>query len=118
MLCVLKQEVFINFYNFGDYSMMTLSIARKYTPKQLTFLEIFMDKSVGNIVFFDKKKKKEMLLGLDTNHMSYVYSLLEPFIKNKDITRMKREEYMVNPALICQGNVRGRNRLIKMYEEL
>lgn len=60
----------MNFYKTGDYSMVTLSRAKRYTPKQLCFLELFMHMSVGNIVFFDGKKKKEMLIGLETNHMS------------------------------------------------
>ncbi len=108
----------MNFYQIGDYSIMTLNKAKKYTPKQLSFLEVFMHMSVGNVVVFDRKLKQDLLFALDTSHISYVYSLLEVFTKNKDIYRIKKEHYMVNPELICQGNIRGRNNLIKKYEEL
>jgi hypothetical protein len=106
----------------SNYNRAIVGLERleKYTTKEIRFLSKILAESPREayLFLFTKDFRVKMMVYFNTRNESYLYRILNKFVRNGDIHQRKRGVYMINPKLAYTGPFAEYNNAVAMYQKL
>lgn len=113
-------DTYDRFYTKGMVAHVDLFSLSNFSRKEITFFTEFVNGLFYDNIFvhFNKEKRISLMISLGTTNESYMYRMLNKFIRHNFIFKEKREIYYINPSFFYFGSLTKKKGYIRLYKNL